>query len=163
DRLLLLGEVAHEVAGGVRVEPIVLLQPRGRAVAARGDLADEGAERTAELDRPPRPLAAPERQLAGLARRGRDDDAIARDLLDAPGRRAEEERLPGAALVHHLLVELADARPTGADVHGIEPAVGDGAARGHRDEPRVAPGLDDVLDAVPDDARPEIGELVGRV
>src|SRR5262249_22290652 len=91
DRLLLVGEVADQVRGGALVEPVLPLQPRGRGVAARRHLADEGAESAPELDRPPRPLAAPERKLAGLAGRGLNDDAVARDLLDLPRRRAEEE------------------------------------------------------------------------
>ena len=45
----------------------------------------------------------------GHARRRRDEHAVARDLLDPPGRGAEHERLPGPGLVDHLLVELAHA------------------------------------------------------
>ena len=41
-----------------------------------------------------------------------------RDLLDAPRRSAEHERLADAALEHHLLVELADARGARRGVSG---------------------------------------------
>ena len=58
-----------------------------------------------------RALALPERDRARPARRRGDDDAVARDLLDPPGGRAEQERLAGAGLVDHLLVELADPPP----------------------------------------------------
>ena len=91
---------------------------RRRAAALRPASGDE----VAQLARPCAPSARPSssgrpgrspRQngvLRRLARRGRDDDAVERDLLDPPRGRAEHERLAGAALVHHLLVELADAR-----------------------------------------------------
>ena len=45
----------------------------------------------------PTRVAAPERHGARRARGGRDDDPVAADLLDPPRRRAEQERLPGAA------------------------------------------------------------------
>ena len=74
---------------------------------------------------------------------------------------------PGAELVDHLLVELADApagRPGLADhEHAEQAAVRDRPAAGHGHDPRVAAALDDVGHAVPDDARLELGELVGRV
>ena len=62
-----------------------------------------------QLVRPPHALALPERHRAGNAGRGRDQHAVARDLLDPPRRRAEQEHLALARLVDHLLVELADA------------------------------------------------------
>ena len=75
--------------------------------------------------------------------------------------------MPGPELVDHLLVELADA-PAGrarlADHEDTEQAaVRDRAAAGDGDDPRVAAALDGVGDAVPDDARLELGELVRRV
>src|SRR6185369_8443138 len=71
--------------------------------------AGERADRLPELPRPAEPVALPERHGAGNTRRGRDDHAIAGDLLDPPRRRAEQEDLARAGLVDHLLVELADA------------------------------------------------------
>src|SRR3712207_8805474 len=55
--------------------------------------AREGADRLAELARAPDGVAAPERHRPRHARRRRDDDAVARDVLDPPRRRAEQERL----------------------------------------------------------------------
>ena len=71
--------------------------------------ARERADRLAELARAAEPVALPERHRARDARRGRDDHAVARDLLDPPRRGAEQEDLARARLVDHLLVELADA------------------------------------------------------
>ena len=82
-RLALLGEVAtrfRAARASSRYSLLAATRARPRR-AARRDLAHERAERAAELDRPPGPFAAPERHLAGLARRGRDDHAVARDLL----------------------------------------------------------------------------------
>ena len=90
-------------------------------------LADERAERPAQLERAARAVAVPERHLPRLARRRRDGDLLERDVLDPPRRRAEHERLAGPALVDHLLVELADPRAVGEE-HAEQPTVGDRAA-----------------------------------
>ena len=90
--------------------------------------------------------------LPGLARRGRDEHAVVRDLLDAPARRAEHERLADARLEHHLLVELADARrcPLGAgEEHAVEPAVGNRARVGDGDALRALARGEQSRDAVP--------------
>src|SRR3954452_15983017 len=63
----------------------------------------------AKLDRTANLVALPERHRARQSRRRSDDHAVTRDLLDAPGRRAEQEGLARARLVDHLLVELAHA------------------------------------------------------
>ena len=52
-----------------------------------------------------------------------------RDLFDAPGGGAEEERFARAAFVDHLLVEFADARAAHAEEDAVQAAVGDRAAR----------------------------------
>ena len=49
------------------------------------------------------------------------------------------------------------------EVDGVQPPVGDGAAADHRQALRPGPAADAALDAVPDDARPQLGEVVGRV
>ena len=90
------------------------------------------------------------------------DHAIERDLVDLPRGGAEEERLAGARLVHHLFVELADARAIAQD-HREQPAVGDGAATGDRQALRAGPGAHDVVDAIPHDARAQLAELFGRI
>ena len=56
-------------------------------------------------------------------RRG-DDDAVAADLLDPPGGRAEQDRLTRPGLVDHLLVELAHA-PASGGADRVKAAVGD--------------------------------------
>src|SRR6185503_20025661 len=98
--------------------------------------AREGADRLAELLGAPDAVALPERHGAGGAGRGGDDHAVAADLLDAPGARAEQERLAGARLVDHLLVELADAAAVGQR-DGEQAAVGDRAGVGHGELPRA--------------------------
>ena len=104
----------------------------------------------------------PERHLSGLAGRGRDDDAVARDLLDAPRRGPQHERLADARLVDHLLVELSDARALGRE-HSVEAAIRNRAAAGHGEHAGAGAGPQRVAGAVPDDARPQLGELVGRI
>ena len=102
---LLLGEVVEQVARRELVEHVVvaqlLLRRVARADAAAGrvlaELARELAQRAAQLDRPAGALALPERDLARLARRGRDEHPVVRDLLDAPGAGAEQDHLPSRA------------------------------------------------------------------
>src|SRR5438067_1255957 len=72
-------------------------------------------------------LALPERHRPGKPGRGRDEHAVARDLLDPPRRGAEQEGLPRPRLVHHLLVELADPPAAVDEEHPEEAAVGDRA------------------------------------
>ena len=163
-RLGLLVEVLQQVAG----RPLVEVVP-GRAAAPsacvgrqRAHGAHELAERPAELERAARAVAVPERHLPGLAGRRRDDHPFVGDVLDPPGGRAEQERLARPALVDHLLVELADPGAVGQE-HAEQPAVGDGAAVGDGQALRAGPRPHGALDAVPHDARPQLGELVGRV
>ena len=74
---------------------------------------------------------------------------------------------PGPELVHHLLVQLADAPAGGAGLalqeDGVEAAVRDRAATGDGDDTGVPPALDDVGEAVPGHAGLELRELVGGV
>ena len=170
-------EVGEQVGRGQLVEVVRLAQARvgDRATlrAAREvglELADEGAQRPPELDRPPDRVALPERQLARDARRRADRDPVRTDVVDPPAARAEDDDVavhPGTQLVDHLLVELADPPAGRAGLAGHEHAeqapVRDRAAARDRDDPSVAPALDDVGHPVPDDARLELGELVGRV
>ena len=104
----------------------------------------------------------PERHLARLAGRGRDHDAVERDVLDPPRRRAEHEDLAATALVHHLLVELAHAAAVDGE-HAEQPSVGDRPAGGDRESPGALAAAERVRAPVPDDPRPELGELVGGV
>src|SRR5439155_7641630 len=137
----LVVEILQEVPRGERVEPLSAGEARERRGARRGpQLADHPSDAAPELERPSRGIAAPERHLAGLAGRGRHQDAIVSDLLHAPRRGAEEERLADARLEDHLLVELADARGarllhmgaprlrTAGQEDPVEPTIGNGAA-----------------------------------
>ena len=62
-----------------------------RSIAAAGgssqQVARQLADRAAELERAAGAIAVPERHLPGLARRRRHEDAVVRDLLDAPATR----------------------------------------------------------------------------
>ena len=107
---LLLRQELDQVLGGAAIEVVVALE-RSRLLLDRP--ARERADRLAELLRAPDAVALPERDGSRQARGGRDDHAVAGDLLDPPGARAEQERVPGARLVDHLLVELADAAAVG--------------------------------------------------
>src|SRR6185312_2363966 len=105
----------------------------------------------------------PEGDLAGFAWRRRDDDLRRRDLEDAPRRCAEDERLADAGLVDHLLVELADAAPVAGEVDRVKAAVGDGAWVGHGEPLSSSPPAQLARDAVPNDARAELDEIVRRI
>ena len=116
---------------------------RGLGRFGVGDLAQERAERAAELDRPAGRVALPERHPADLAGRGRDEHPVVGDVLDAPGRRAEQEHVADPRLVDHLLVELADAAAralAGGEEDAEQAAVGDGAAAGDGEPLRAARG-----------------------
>ena len=107
----------------------------GRPPAQRADLAQERAQRPAQLQRAAELVALPERQPARHPGRGRDQDAVAGDVLDPPGGRAQGEDVADPGLVDHLLVQLADpaAALLGVGSRQEDPeqaAVRDGAAGG---------------------------------
>ena len=176
-RLALVVQVGQQVGGRTLVE-IVRLAQEGRgggpALLAPGEvrleLADERTHRPAELDRPADRVALPERQLAGHAGGRCHGHPVAADLVDPPAARAEDDDVavhPGAELVDHLLVELADptaGRPGLArHEHAEQAAIRDRPAARDRHDARVAAALDRVGHPVPHDARLELGELVGRI
>ena len=139
-------------------------QPRdGALVVERRELALQAAHGASELERASRLLALPERHLRRLAGRGGDDHAIALDLLDPPGGRAEQEDLALARLVHHLLVELADAAAAVDQEDAVEAAVGDGARVRDGDALRALARAQRAGRALPHDARAQLGELVRGV
>ena len=155
-RVALLAQEGRQVAGGALVEVVLGGELLGVAVDR---LPRERADRGAELLRAADAVALPERHGArGAGSRGHDH-AVARDLLDPPGGGAEQEGLARPGLVDHLLVELADAAPV-REVHAVEAAVRDRAGVRDRELERAPPGADRVLDAIPDDARPQLGELL---
>ena len=77
-------------------------------------------------------------------------------------RRAEHEHLAAPALVDHLLVELAHAAAVDRE-HAEQPSVRDRPAGGDREPPGALASAERVRAPVPDDPRPELGELVGGV
>ena len=153
-----------QVARRERVERVVVHQARATPHPRRG----RGSRaRTHRAPGPsssgrPGPVAVPERHLARLARRRGHGDPLERDVLDPPRRRTEHERLARTALVDHLLVEFADTGAVGQE-HTEQPSVGDRAAGGDRQPLGSVAGAQPVVDAVPHDARPQLGELLTRV
>ena len=146
------------------VEVVLVGEPRERLVVLqRSQLARGGADLLAELERPPDALALPERHGAGNPGRRRDEHAVARDLLDPPRRGAEQERLTGARLVDHLLVELADAPAPVDEEDAEEAAVGDRPGVRDGETAGAFACAHGPAGAVPDDARPQLRELVRRV
>ena len=140
-----------------------------RAIASlarhRGDLAGELADRGAELGGPAEGVAGPEGQPPGLAGGGGDQHPVVGDVLDPPAGGAEGEHVADAGLVDHLLVELADpADGLLADEEDAEqPAVGDGAAAGDGEALGAGSAGQLAGDAVPDEPRSQLGELVAGV
>ena len=146
--------------------------PAARArAAARRPAREATSRRNAPSARPSstgRPGESPFQNgiSPDLARRRRDQHPVVGDVLDAPRRRAEQEHVADPRLVDHLLVELADppARAlTGGEEDAEQAAVGDGAAAGDGQPLRAAPRGQLAGDAVPHQARPQLGERVGRV
>src|SRR5215207_9662022 len=161
---LLLTQEGDEIQGGSLVEQVVLPETLDRLRLGQRDQLPRGLpDGRAELVRAPDALALPERDGARHARRRRHEHAVAGDLLDPPGRGAEQERLPRARLVDHLLVELAHAPAAVDEMDAEEAAVGDGAGIRHRELARALTTADRAARAVPDDPGPQLGELVGRI
>ena len=169
--LPLVGQIAHQVRGGQLVQAVGA-QPRGGVLlAGAGQLAAVRAERPAELHRPSRGVAVPERQLARLARRGGDQHLVGGDVLDPPGTGAEHEHVADPRLVDHFLVELTDAvrvPPVGLPLrrgqeHAEQAAVRDGAAAGHRQPLRSRAAVQHAGGAVPDQPRAQLGELLAGI
>jgi hypothetical protein len=132
-------------------------------VALSHQLSRRLADRLAELVGAADALALPERNRARHTRSGRDEDPVTRDLLDAPGRRAEQEGLSRARFVHHLFVELTDPAAAVDQIDAEEAAIRNRAGIRHRQPSHAAATANDACRAIPDDARPELGELVGGI
>ena len=130
---------------------------------SRGDLARQLPHGGTELGGPADLIPFPERDRTGNAGRGGDEHAIARDLLDPPRARAEQEDLPLARLVDHLLVELADATRAVHEEDAEEAAVGDRARVRDRDADRALARAHRSLDSIPHEPGAQLGELVRRV
>ena len=89
------------------------------------------------------------------------------DLLDPPARRPERDHFADAALVDHLLVELADAAARLAGLADEEDAVQapvrDRAAARDCHDAGIPPALDDAGHAIPEQARLQLREFVRRI
>ena len=163
----LLGEVPDQVPRRELVKSGPLQLGRCLLLPGRGQLTAGHPDGPAELGGPPRGIAVPEGQLARLPGRGRDQHPVRRDVLDPPRAGAEHEHVADPRLVHHLLVQFSHparlAAGIGGEEHAEQPAVGNGAAAGDGEPLRTGPGPDGACYPVPDDARPEPGELLARV
>ena len=163
----LIGEELEQVFGGAGVEIVLGDEAGERGGLGQGaQFADQRADAAAELERAAGAVAFPEGHFAGLAGSGVDEHAVVGDFDDAPGGCAEDEGLAGVALEDHLFVEFADADGLAFAVgeeDAVEAAVGDGAGVEDGEAGCAVAGGDDVADAVPGEARAELGELVGGV
>ena len=163
-RRLLLAKEGDEVAGSERIEPVLALDALDRSVVGEcGELARRAPDPLTELGGASDSLALPERSDAGHAGSRRDENAVARDLLDAPGRRSEHERLALARLVDHLLVELAHAPAPVDEEDTEEAAVRDRPGVRDCEAPRAGAPTHRAGGPIPHDPRPQLRELVGRV
>ncbi len=163
-RALLLPQEGQKVSRGALVEPVLRLQEADRVlVVARDELATRPADPLTELGRTADALALPEGRNARHAGGGRDEHSISRDLLDPPGRCAEQERLPRTCLVHHLLVELADPPAAVDEEDPEETSIRNRARVRHGQPPRPGPASHDAGRPIPDDSRTKLRELVGRI
>ena len=153
-RLALIADVIDYVAGRKRVEPVASGQPIDGLVGRKiADLTHKGAERFTQLDRSSRPITMPKGHLARLAGSGRDDDPFEGDVLDTPGRRTQQERLPGSRLIHHLFVELTNPGPVGKE-HAIETAIVNRSGVRHGETLRARATTNRAADPIPHNAGP---------
>ena len=164
-RACLLAQEREQVARGALVEP-VLARAAARAPSPRESAT---SSREACADRSPssygRPTPSPFQNGTAPGTPGAGETSTRSRVISSIRQRrgAEQERLPGAGLVDHLLVELADPAAAVDEVHAEEAAVGDRAGVRDREPPRAVAAADRAAGAVPDDPRPQLGELVGRV
>ncbi len=160
--LLLVMQIRQQILRCVVVEVVLARQPlqRSRWVLDAIDFPRECPDRSPEFERPPNAVALPERHLPRFAGRRADDDLVARDLLDPPCRRAQQEGFPRPAFIDHLFVQLADAWPANSQEYAIEPAVRDGSGVDERGCSRVPAAGKHVGVPVPENPRLKVGELV---
>src|SRR5438105_4479555 len=92
-RLLLLAEKRDQIPGCERRQTKSDQLVEVGLIRFGNEVPREAADLLAELVRPADALALPERDRAGHARSGRDEHAVACDLLDPPRARAEQEDL----------------------------------------------------------------------
>lgn len=162
---LLLPQVRHQVAGRPVVQTAGAQRGQGGVVVEAQQRPDPGTDGPPQLDRTAQLVALPERHPGRLAGSGGDQHPVGGDLLDPPGRRAEQEDVADPGLVDHLLVELAD--PGGALGPGQEDPeqspVGDGATAGDGEALGTRPAGQHVGGPVPDQPGTQLGEGGRRV
>ena len=163
----LVGEKAQQILRGAGIEIVLVHQPRERGrLRQRAQLAHHGADAAAEFERTSRPVALPERHLARLARSGRHQHAVVRNVGDAPRRRAENERLVGVRLEDHLFVELAHAYRLAlgkCKKDAIETAIGNRSGIQNRQPRRAVARRHHIAHAIPRQSWTQLGKLVGGV
>ena len=163
-RGLLIAQVLQEIARGAFGERVFRHELIRRLVRGKGaHAAGKRADGTTEFQRTADVLTVPEGHPARNPWRGRDKHAVLRDRLDPPARRAEEEDVALLRFEDHLLVELADAALAllrAREEDTVEPAVRNRAAIRDRHDLRALPRADDARGPIPDDARPQLRELV---
>ena len=166
-RFGLVGEKAQQIFRRAGIEIVFVDEARERSRLRQGaQLAHHGADAAAEFERAARPVAFPERHLAGLAGSGRHQHAVVRDVGDAPRGRAEDESLVGMRLEDHLLVELAHAHRFAlgeGEKDAVEAAVGNGSGVENRQPRRAIARRDHVAHAIPRQPRAQLAKLVGGV
>jgi hypothetical protein len=107
----LIAQVLEKMLRCARVHIVVAGQAGGRGGGRHArQVSHQPADRQAQLQGTARPVALPEGHLARLARCRGDEYAIVSDLVDAPGRGAEDKDFADAALEDHLFIELANPR-----------------------------------------------------
>ncbi len=159
----LVGQVEQQVRRGQLVEPGLVAQVGGGLLGRlRPQRADQLAHGPTQLDRAARAVAVPERHLPRQARCRHHHHPVVGDLVDAPGGGAQQEGLARAALVDHLLVELAHPGAVGQE-DAVEPTVGDGAAVRDGQALGTGPAAQGAREAVPHQPRAQLGELLRRV
>ena len=160
----LAGDVVEEVAGGALVQAGARAQPfRGDVLSGAAQLAHHRTHGRADLVGSAHGVPVPERHLSRLARRGKDQHLLGGDVDATPAGGAEDEDLAGTQLVHHLLVELADAPAVLEDVDAVQAAIGDSAAAGDSEALRAGATAHGSRNPVPHDARAQLAELLGWV
>ncbi len=128
----------------------------------------QGAHRFAEFERTSRAIPVPKWHFSGLTGRGRNEHAVVGDLFCAPRTGAEQEHFSLAQFEDHLFVELTHAaaalRPfLAGQEYAVQTAIRDRACVGDREPQRERARSQAAAHAVPDQAWPQIRELIARI
>ena len=159
-RLPLVPDVVDDVVCSQDIEPVTRRQPIDGCFGAEiAHLANERAERLAQLHWTSRTVPMPERHLARLPRSRSYDDPLEGDVLDPPRGRAEKEGFTGSRFVHHLFIQLTDPRPIGQE-HAVEATIRDRARIGNREPLRARPATNRCTHSIPNDPRTKLAELL---